>query len=55
MGKKKVEEMDAQREVFIQGATQNGLEKQQASNLFDLLKSLLDMALTNPMQLLMQK
>ena len=38
MGKKKVEEMDAQREVFIQGATQNGLEKQQASNLFDLLE-----------------
>ncbi len=38
MGKKKVEEMDAQREVFIQGATQNGLEKHQASNLFDLLE-----------------
>src|SRR6056300_646505 len=37
MGKKKQEEMDAQREIFVKGATQNNLSEKQASELFDLL------------------
>ncbi|MDC6486364.1 DNA polymerase III subunit alpha [Methylophilaceae bacterium] len=37
MGKKKQEEMDAQREIFVKGATQNNLSEKQASDLFDLL------------------
>ena len=37
MGKKKQEEMDAQREIFIKGATDNDLSPKQASDLFDLL------------------
>jgi DNA polymerase-3 subunit alpha len=38
MGKKKVEEMDAQREIFIEGASKNGLSQRQARELFDLLE-----------------
>jgi DNA polymerase-3 subunit alpha len=35
MGKKKKEEMDAQREKFVSGALENGLDKEQANNIFD--------------------
>lgn len=38
MGKKKPEEMDAQRAIFIEGAMKNELNKKQASDLFDLLE-----------------
>jgi len=38
MGKKKPEEMDAQRVIFIQGAMKNELSNKQASDLFDLLE-----------------
>ena len=38
MGKKKPEEMDAQRAIFIEGAMQNELNNKQASDLFDLLE-----------------
>jgi DNA polymerase-3 subunit alpha len=38
MGKKKVEEMDAQREIFVEGASKNGLSQRQARELFDLLE-----------------
>jgi len=38
MGKKKPEEMDAQRAIFIQGAMKNELSNKQASDLFDLLE-----------------
>ena len=38
MGKKKVEEMDAQRATFIEGATKNNLNERQANDLFDLLE-----------------
>ena len=38
MGKKKVEEMDAQREVFVEGSLKNGLSQRQARELFDLLE-----------------
>jgi len=38
MGKKKVEEMDAQRNDFIKGALKNDLNQKQASDLFDLLE-----------------
>jgi DNA polymerase-3 subunit alpha len=38
MGKKKVEEMDAQRKVFTAGATKNNMTEQQANELFDLLE-----------------
>jgi DNA polymerase-3 subunit alpha len=38
MGKKKVEEMDAQREGFIAGSLKNGLNERQARELFDLLE-----------------
>ncbi len=38
MGKKKVEEMDAQRANFIAGATKNNLNEKQANDLFDLLE-----------------
>jgi len=38
MGKKKPEEMDAQRAIFIEGATQNKLNNKQAKDLFDLLE-----------------
>ena len=38
MGKKKVEEMDAQRANFIEGATKNNLNERQANDLFDLLE-----------------
>ena len=38
MGKKKKEEMDAQRADFIKGATKNNLNERQANALFDLLE-----------------
>ena len=38
MGKKKVEEMDAQRATFTEGAQKNGLNERQAKELFDLLE-----------------
>ena len=38
MGKKKKEEMDAQREIFTAGALKNGLNERQATELFDLLE-----------------
>ena len=38
MGKKKKEEMDAQRETFTAGALKNGLNDRQATELFDLLE-----------------
>jgi DNA polymerase-3 subunit alpha len=38
MGKKKVEEMDAQRKVFTAGAMKNDMTEQQANELFDLLE-----------------
>ena len=38
MGKKKKEEMDAQRAIFTEGARQNGLNERQATELFDLLE-----------------
>ncbi|MDR2341317.1 MAG: DNA polymerase III subunit alpha [Puniceicoccales bacterium] len=37
MGKKKVEVMDAQREVFVNGAAQNGLSPEKANEIFDIL------------------
>ena len=38
MGKKKQEEMDAQRATFTEGAQKNGLNERQAKELFDLLE-----------------
>ena len=38
MGKKKKEEMDAQRAVFVEGAVKNGTPQQQAADLFDLME-----------------
>ena len=38
MGKKKKEEMDAQRKTFTEGATKNNMTERQASELFDLLE-----------------
>lgn len=38
MGKKKKEEMDAQRAIFVEGSLKNGLNEKQASELFDLLE-----------------
>jgi DNA polymerase III subunit alpha len=38
MGKKKKEEMDAQRAVFIEGAEKNGTSPRQAGELFDLME-----------------
>jgi len=38
MGKKKKEEMDAQRKIFTEGATKNDMTERQASELFDLLE-----------------
>jgi len=38
MGKKKKEEMDAQRKIFVEGATKNDMTERQASELFDLLE-----------------
>jgi DNA polymerase III subunit alpha len=37
MGKKIKAEMDAQRELFVSGAVKNNVDKQQASNIFDLV------------------
>ena len=39
MGKKKVEEMERQREVFMQGAEANGISAQQARPIFDLMET----------------
>ena len=38
MGKKKKEEMDAQRAVFVEGAKQKGTSERQAADLFDLME-----------------
>ncbi len=38
MGKKKQEEMDAQRSVFVAGAEKNGLARGKAAQLFDLME-----------------
>ena len=38
MGKKKIEEMDAQRAIFTEGALKNNLNERQATELFDLLE-----------------
>lgn len=38
MGKKKKEEMDAQRAIFVEGSLKNGLNEKQATELFDLLE-----------------
>ena len=38
MGKKKAEEMAKQREIFVTGAQQNGLDEGRASQLFDLME-----------------
>src|SRR6056300_2100292 len=38
MGKKKVEEMDAQRQTFVDGALKHELNQRQATELFDLLE-----------------
>jgi DNA polymerase-3 subunit alpha len=38
MGKKKQEEMDAQRSVFVAGAEKNGLSRGKATQLFDLME-----------------
>ncbi|CAG0962350.1 DNA polymerase III subunit alpha [Methylophilaceae bacterium] len=38
MGKKKKEEMDAQRSVFVEGAVKNGTDAKQAEFLFDLME-----------------
>jgi DNA polymerase III subunit alpha len=38
MGKKKLEEMAEQREVFVEGATKNGLDVRRADELFDLME-----------------
>ncbi len=37
MGKKKVKEMEAQREVFVQGAAGNNIDAQKANEIFDLI------------------
>jgi DNA polymerase III subunit alpha len=37
MGKKIKKEMDAQREIFVKGAINNGIKKEQAINIFDLV------------------
>ena len=38
MGKKKKEEMDAQREVFVEGAVKNGITERHAGEIFDLME-----------------
>ena len=38
MGKKKIEEMDAQRATFVEGAQKHELNQRQATDLFDLLE-----------------
>ena len=38
MGKKKPEEMAKQREIFLAGATGNGVEERQAGHIFDLME-----------------
>jgi DNA polymerase-3 subunit alpha len=38
MGKKNVEEMAEQRDIFVTGAQKNGLDKKKASELFDLME-----------------
>jgi len=39
MGKKKAEEMQRQREIFIAGAADNGIPKEQAEPIFDLMET----------------
>jgi len=47
MGKKKPEEMAAQRERFVQGAVKNGYPPKKFEKIFDLMASSLAMASTN--------
>lgn len=37
MGKKKAEEMDKQRGIFVEGSVNNGIDRQKAEDIFDLL------------------
>ncbi len=39
MGKKKAEEMQRQREIFVTGAAENGIPKEQAEPIFDLMET----------------
>jgi len=39
MGKKKVEEMERQREIFVSGAADNGIEAQEAESIFNLMET----------------
>ena len=39
MGKKKVEEMERQREIFVTGARDNGIEAQEAESIFNLMET----------------
>ncbi|NBB91625.1 MAG: DNA polymerase III subunit alpha [Gammaproteobacteria bacterium] len=39
MGKKKVEEMERQREIFVTGAADNGIEASQAESIFNLMET----------------
>ncbi len=39
MGKKKPEEMAKQREIFVKGATKNGVEPARATHIFDLMEN----------------
>lgn len=38
MGKKNVQEMEENREIFAEGASKNGLSREQADNLFDMIE-----------------
>lgn len=39
MGKKKVEEMERQREIFVQGAADKGIAEEQAQSIFNLMET----------------
>ncbi|RFF28306.1 MULTISPECIES: DNA polymerase III subunit alpha [unclassified Wenzhouxiangella] len=39
MGKKKVEEMERQREIFVTGASDNGIEASEAESIFNLMET----------------
>ncbi|HCX88459.1 MAG TPA: hypothetical protein DG761_10590, partial [Gammaproteobacteria bacterium] len=38
MGKKKPEEMERQRQIFIDGATERGIKQASAAHIFDLIE-----------------
>ena len=50
MGKKKVEEMNAQRKVFISGAKERGVDEALSGKIFDLVEKFADMVSTNHTQ-----